>query len=188
MPYPSASPLPHQDAALTSGVTSHQPCGLKPDIISANATSFVELDPNERSSFRCSDIVRYWLVLCALDNHRAGDYVSNARHLEAVFALIIDGVRTGRITLDFRPESFVAFHLPARHDPQYIQALVYWCAKMKCPFEIMVVAHSQLGNHASLRRLFSVVGRLHRELTGIQSDKVMLRRDPYPPTIPTQLA
>ena len=152
------------------------------------STVFTKVDNRDCGTFHTSQNVRYWRVLRALETSAAGDYVTDARELADAFELVLKGVRDGRIKLSYSPASLLVFDIPPRHDPLYLQAMVFWCAKMRCSLEVLVDAHSTLGNSAPVKDLFMIVSRSRREQLNPHLWEKTLVRDTFTPaTVPVPL-
>ncbi|RYX95242.1 MAG: hypothetical protein EOO28_12595 [Comamonadaceae bacterium] len=156
---------------------------------STRTTHFAKANHKDHgTTFKSSQNVRHWLVLRALDAHRAGEYVSDSKEMEHAFGLVVDGVRSGKIKLAYKPPTLLTFALPGREDPMHLQAMVYWCTQMNCSLEILADAHCSLGSKAPLKDLFEIIARLKREhFANLRWKKTVLKETMTPATVPMPL-
>ncbi len=114
-------------------------------------------------SFVTSQLVRDFLVFKALMSTTVDLPPALAADHDAAFAKVCEGIRTGAIVLDYAPEASGCVDMPPVSDPTYIQALLYWCAQMRCPMPRMAEAHARVGQFASRALLEEVLDVIEDE-------------------------
>ncbi|RYX92053.1 MAG: hypothetical protein EOO28_23580 [Comamonadaceae bacterium] len=112
--------------------------------------------------FTTSEQVREYLVLKALDSASAIPADLSRAH-DAAFAAVCDGIRAGKIIIDYQPEASGCVDMPAVDHPHYMQAVLYWCAELGCMPGKLVEAHARLGQFASRGLLVDMLGRIEVE-------------------------
>lgn len=113
--------------------------------------------------FRRSEVVRDALVLLAL----AGSNVALPNDLKQALPLALEkvslGVKSGMICLDYVPSAARVVDIPVVSHPLYMQALIFWAARLDCTLERLVEAHARLGASPSVVNVSMVLAQIERE-------------------------
>lgn len=119
--------------------------------------------PAQPDTYSSSEAVREFLVLKALASS-PGVLPENLQMAHDVaFAKVCDGIRKGSIVLDYEPQASGCVDMPPVSDPNYMQALMYWCAQMRCPLARLVEAHARIGQFASRALLQETLDLIEKE-------------------------
>ncbi|RYG12616.1 MAG: hypothetical protein EON92_07825 [Burkholderiales bacterium] len=110
-----------------------------------------------------SDLALTWLVLFEVSTLHVALPPALEHVLEVAFQQVISALRADKIKIDYVPQSPQVLDLPNARSPLYMQALLYWCAKLDCSPHILVDAYSRLGRSSPVSQAFLMVSNLKQE-------------------------
>ncbi len=137
--------------------------GMPGALASMMNTSASTPGPAQPQTYSASEAVREFLVLKALSSNSVALPQNLQDAHDAAFDKVCEGIRMGSIVLDYEPEASGCVDMPPVSDPAYMQALMYWCAQMRCPLARLVEAHARIGQFASRALLQETLDLIEKE-------------------------
>lgn len=111
-----------------------------------------------------SEAVRDLLALDQLEKSNASIGTDERMAMRDAFSKVMDGLRSGQLTLDYQPpEDGRTVDVPAASHEHYMQALLYWCSRLKCTIPRLVDAYSRLGARPTVEAMWAMVRRIEQE-------------------------
>lgn len=120
--------------------------------------------PREAIHYSRSEAVRDLLAMAELAKNDAAMGTEERMAMRDAFGKVMDGLRSGRLTLDYQPAADgTTIDIPAVSHEHYMQALLYWCSRLKCTIPRLVDAYARLGARPTVEAMWAMVRRIEQE-------------------------
>ncbi|MDO9405582.1 MAG: hypothetical protein Q7T87_16230 [Polaromonas sp.] len=110
-----------------------------------------------------SDLVLTWLVLFEVSSLHVALPPALEHVLDIAFKKVVKAFAEDRIKIDYVPKSTQTLDLPDARSPMYMQALLYWCAKLDCTPDVLFDAYARLGRSSPASKAYLMVSSLKKD-------------------------
>lgn len=137
---------------------------IEPAVDPIDERSFDAVHSHGRATaYRHSEDVRHFLVLLALRTGTRDLSQELRAALPVALGRVIAGLQSGHILIDYSPQYADRVDIPTMNHAHYMQALLYWTARLDCSMERLAEAHARLGKAPKVAHVQHMIEQIENE-------------------------